>query len=137
MSTYKESFEAWDSYGFPWTEDRAKEVFKRYQGKNPPEDKEALFAGLPSVTETFRSLVKDMKEAGTETLLIDLRRNHGGNSLMSQILVYFLYGKAEILGHRDQETFRILLQAVREYNARGTQRGKSGLVDKRRLQSQT
>jgi hypothetical protein len=107
MSTYKESFEAWDSYGFPWTEDRAKEVFKRYQGKNPPEDKEALFAGLPSVTETFRSLVKDMKEAGTETLLIDLRRNHGGNSLMSQILVYFLYGKAEILGNRKEKATEI------------------------------
>ncbi|UCE42848.1 MAG: hypothetical protein JSV17_07840 [Candidatus Aminicenantes bacterium] len=107
MSTYKEAFEAWDSYGFPWTMDRAKQVFKRYQGKNPPKDKDALFAGLPSVTETFRSLVKDMKEAGTETLMIDLRRNQGGNSLMSQILVYYLYGKEELLGNRREKATEI------------------------------
>lgn len=107
MSTYREAFEAWDSYGFPWTLDRAKQVFKRYQGTNPPEDKAALFAGLPSVTETFRSLVKDMKRAGTETLLIDLRRNHGGNSLMSQILVYYLYGKEEITKNRKEKALEI------------------------------
>jgi hypothetical protein len=107
MSTYKEAFEAWDSYGFPWTMDRAQQVFKRYQGTQPPKDKDALFAGLPSVTETFRSLVKDMKDGGTETLLIDLRRNHGGNSLMSQILVYYLYGKAELLGNRKEKATEI------------------------------
>lgn len=107
MSTYREAFEAWDSYGFPWTLDRAKQVFKRYQGTGPPKEKEELFAGLPSVTETFRSLVKDMKQAGTETLMIDLRRNHGGNSLMSQILVYYLYGREELLENRKEKATEI------------------------------
>lgn len=107
MSTYREAFEAWDSYGFPWTVERAKQVFKRYQGTQAPKEKDALFAGLPSVTQTFRSLVKDMKEAGTETLLIDLRRNHGGNSLMSQILVYYLYGKEELRESREEKATEI------------------------------
>ncbi len=102
MSTYREAFESWDSYGFPWTEDRARQVFKRYQGKNPPKEKDILFAGLSSVTESFRSLVKDMKDSETETLLVDLRRNHGGNSLMSQILVYFLYGKEKLLDRKEK-----------------------------------
>ena len=38
-----------------------------------------------------------MKAAGTKRLLIDLRRNDGGNSFMSEILVYFLYGKQKLL----------------------------------------
>ena len=56
-----------------------------------------VLAATPSATEVFRQLVIDMKEAGTETLLIDLRRDHGGASLMSDILVYFLYGKDVLL----------------------------------------
>jgi hypothetical protein len=39
-----------------------------------------------------------MKEAGTRTLLVDLRQNSGGNSFMSNILVYFLFGKETLLG---------------------------------------
>ena len=54
---------------------------------------EATLAMIPSVTEIFREMVIDMEEAGTESLIIDLRRNEGGDSLMADILVYFLYGK--------------------------------------------
>lgn len=48
---------------------------------------------IPSATETFRNLVMEMKDAGTHTLIIDLRANGGGSSLLSDILIYFLYGK--------------------------------------------
>lgn len=48
---------------------------------------------IQSATETFRDLAIDMKAAGTDTLIIDLRKNGGGSSLMSDILIYFLYGK--------------------------------------------
>jgi hypothetical protein len=48
---------------------------------------------LPSATEMFRKLVIEMAEAGTETLVIDLRANGGGSSLLGDILIYFLYGK--------------------------------------------
>jgi hypothetical protein len=48
---------------------------------------------LRSATETFRSMVVDMEQAGTEALIIDLRDNRGGNSVMGDILTYFLYGK--------------------------------------------
>ena len=50
-------------------------------------------ARLPSATETFRALVIDMAAAGTESLIIDLRANGGGSSLMGDILIYMLYGK--------------------------------------------
>jgi hypothetical protein len=50
-------------------------------------------SSFPSATETFRSLVVEMRDRGTETLIIDLRQNGGGNYIMAPILVYFLYGK--------------------------------------------
>ena len=54
-------------------------------------------ARMPSATETFRDLVVEMKEAGTEALIIDLRDNDGGLSLMSDILLYYLYGKEDFM----------------------------------------
>jgi hypothetical protein len=50
-------------------------------------------SSAPSATETFRDLVIGMAEAGTRTLVVDLRHDGGGDSLMADILVYFLYGK--------------------------------------------
>jgi hypothetical protein len=58
---------------------------------------ETMRSGIPSATETFRSLAVDMKEAGTETLIVDLRHDEGGNSLMSDILLYFLYKKDALM----------------------------------------
>ncbi len=56
----------------------------------------------PYVTETFRDLAIDMSEEETETLIIDLRENGGGDSTMADILTYFLYGKDvldKVVGH--------------------------------------
>jgi hypothetical protein len=50
-------------------------------------------ARIPSATESFRSLVVEMKKRKTRTLIVDLRNNGGGNYMMAPILVYFLYGK--------------------------------------------
>jgi len=63
-------------------------------GQEVPED---VLAATPSATEVFRQLVIDMKDAGTRTLLVDLRNDLGGASLMADILVYFLYGKETLL----------------------------------------
>jgi hypothetical protein len=48
---------------------------------------------IPSATGTFRSLVVEMKKRNTQTLIVDLRNNGGGNYMMAPILVYFLHGK--------------------------------------------
>ncbi len=61
---------------------------------------EAYSATLPSVTETFSDMVVDMKKAGTETLIIDLRDNEGGHIIMADILLYFLYGKDGLMASR-------------------------------------
>jgi len=53
-------------------------------------DEELL--AIPSATETFREMVLAMEERETDTLIVDLRGNDGGDSLMSDILIYSLYG---------------------------------------------
>jgi hypothetical protein len=54
-------------------------------------------SSIPSATEVFRDLVVEMKEAETETLIIDLRDNQGGHSLMADILLYFLYDREDFM----------------------------------------
>jgi len=70
-----------------------REVLGRTGGRRPEDVSDEEWASTPSATDVFRQLVVDMKAAGTDTLLIDLRNNPGGASLMADILVYFLYGK--------------------------------------------
>jgi len=45
-----------------------------------------------SATDEFRDLVVRMAASESDTLVVDLRYNGGGHSLMADILVYFLYG---------------------------------------------
>jgi len=97
MMSYREAYELWNNLEFYNNNDRAGDIYRRYHGESPPDNINKTIAGLPSATEAFRSLVREMKEAGTKTLLIDLRRNDGGNSYMSEILVYFLYGREAFL----------------------------------------
>jgi len=79
--------------------DGARYFYRRYNERVAPEDKGELLQGIPSATETFTSLVIDMKRYGTKTLIIDLRRNVGGNSTLAHFLMYFLYGKDRLIEH--------------------------------------
>jgi len=97
MMSYREAYEWFHKMGMPWVKRGAGDVYRKFHGKEPPEEVEAIIAGLPAATETFTSLFKDMKEAGSRSLLVDLRKNQGGNSAMTQILMYFLYGKPTVL----------------------------------------
>ena len=94
--------------GFVWTfwdDDRSiaylrvdhmlyyREAYEIWQAAGSKDVSDEEVAAIPSATESFRDLVVAMKEAGTKTLIVDLRQNQGGHSLMADILVYFLYGR--------------------------------------------
>lgn len=100
MMHYREAAEMWHNMGVEQRESTGREAYRRFHGSGPPSDYEDVLAGIPSVTETFTALVTEMKEAGTELLMVDLRRNDGGNSYMSNVLVYFLYGE-DVLQSRE------------------------------------
>lgn len=92
MVNYREAIEHYKCMGLKMAESRAREVYKHFHGEEIPQDLDSVIAGIPAVTDTFRALAEEMKAAGTESLIVDLRNNQGGDSLMSDILVYFLYG---------------------------------------------
>ena len=104
LSTYREAFEAWRSFGITSRNEQARAVYQRYHGTPPPADPDSVIAGLPSATELFRAMVNDMKESETKNLLIDLTQNGGGSSLLSNILLYFLYGKETALAVKGHTT---------------------------------
>ncbi len=89
--------EMWESEG--QSRDISKElaaVYRQILKREAPADTAAALAGIPSAVETFRRLAEEMKEARTEALIIDLSQNQGGNSLMADILTYFLYGTQKL-----------------------------------------
>jgi len=96
MMRYREAFEVWRSTGFVVNlTDHLREVAQRASGQRAgpplPEGVDARIALVPSATETFGKLFSAMRDARTRALVVDLRRNAGGNSAMNLILGYFLY----------------------------------------------
>ena len=109
MQSYREMYEGWFANNPANAEQAIREMYRRIHQTDAPDDIKAAMAGIPSATETFRALVQEMREAGTRTLLVDLRINDGGNSTMYNILLYFLYGKEVLwrakLQHTEIERF--------------------------------
>jgi hypothetical protein len=97
MSGYREAFEMWADLGVTSHDDHAREVYRKYNGAEPPLDLAEVIKGIPSATELFKKMAVDMKESATENLLIDLRHNSGGNSMMYNYLIYVLYGRDKLL----------------------------------------
>jgi len=96
MFSYRENFEFFRAMGAPWVSIQAAKVYSQIYGKKPPENQDELIAAIPSATEVFRKMVIEMKQAATRKLIVDLRKNSGGNSLLANILVYFLFPEDEI-----------------------------------------
>jgi len=91
LTAYREMYES-ISESRSVTEE-LKVLYQRVNGKTAPSGFEELMAGIPSATDLFLELFTAMKTAGSRNLIIDLSKNGGGNSLMGDILTYFLYGK--------------------------------------------
>jgi hypothetical protein len=93
MSGYREGCEAWIGRGMSEGPDMARAAYQKFHGTEAPEKIEDVLAGIPSATDVFTDLAIAMKRSGTQNLIVDLRRNTGGNDLMANILLYFLFGR--------------------------------------------
>ena len=97
MSTYREMYEIWSKSGFNIRKS-AEWAYRRFHSDEPPDNLSELLAGIPSAANIFKSLVIEMKQADTEILLVDLRKNGGGTSFINDIFLYFLYGRGKKMG---------------------------------------
>jgi len=104
MRAYRELYEIHFALGVASTEERARSLYSQLHEGEPPRDRQELLAGLPSATETFQRLIDEMKAAGTENLIIDLRRNGGGVSFLADILIYMFFGEERLLETGSLET---------------------------------
>lgn len=92
LQGYRESFEVATAAGAEWVDDFAPAAYERHVGGDPPDDVGELVAALPSMTEALADLTDGMADAGTETLIVDLRDNPGGDSQFVFHLAYALSG---------------------------------------------
>jgi hypothetical protein len=107
MYAYRETFEMEMVLQGSLRRDLANYLYQRYNKTSPPAKTNTLLAGIPSATELCRELIITMKENQSENLIIDLRRNQGGNAFISTILFYFLYGKEELISFSDRKSIFI------------------------------
>jgi len=105
MFGYRENFELFRAMGANWVPLQASRVYEKFHQKKAPDNLDQLIAAIPSATETFRQMVEEMKKTDTKKLLVDLRKNGGGNFLMAYILAYFLFDQEEI--KRASDSFSI------------------------------
>ncbi len=113
MHTYRETFEMGVALGGERRRNLARRLYEQFNEKSAPMDFEEVIAGIPSATELFRELVHVMKETGTENLIIDLRRNEGGNAFISTMFYYFLYGKERMIDFSESKS--IFIKKYSEY----------------------
>ena len=96
LSDYRESFEAAMAAGAGRVDDLAPEAYERHVGGDPPEETADLVAELPSMADALLELVDAMADADTETLIVDVRDNPGGDSQFVFHLGYALAGFAGV-----------------------------------------
>ncbi len=107
MYTYRETFEMEMALQGSLRRGLANQLYRKFNDAPPPLSKKELVAGIPSATELFRELVEVMKRNQSENLIIDLRRNQGGNAFISTIFFYFIHGKEALISFSDKRSIII------------------------------
>jgi len=97
MDGYRERFEYLKAAGYQNIETEALEAYKRFNADEAPRAWDDLLAKIPSAGECFADMVRALKKQNSRNLIIDLRQNSGGSSIMSDILIYMLFGEQAAL----------------------------------------
>ncbi len=89
MRKYRENYESQLKSGA--SESFIRELLSR-QGIETNGGIEEIISVIPSASEAVIELLKAMGDKGIKDIVVDLQKNNGGNSYLSHILAYFLYG---------------------------------------------
>lgn len=116
LSDYRESLEAKRAASAGVAARQAERAYDRQVGDDPPDSVEETIAALPSMTGTVERMTAEMAEAGTETLVVDLRDNPGGDSQFVFHLAYALQGWDGVA--RATEGIRVVRRRSEAYRRR-------------------
>lgn len=92
MVAFREAHELFREIGLTEFAKAMNLEYQKYNDGKLPEELDTLIAGLPSATQLFQSLFKEMKNYSSEYLLVDLRNCQGGQDFIIFFLLYFLVG---------------------------------------------
>lgn len=101
LTAYREVLQAARERDAGYAESVARRAYRTHFDGEPPADLDAVAAELPSMVEAVIDLVEAMEAAGTESLVVDLRDNPGGDSRFVQYLGYALYGLDAVVDGAD------------------------------------
>ena len=93
LQSYRECLECAVMRGGDLTERMVERAYKLHVGDNRPADVDAAVAALPSMMETIHDATAAMAASNTETLIVDLRDNPGGDSRYVKYLAHALFGR--------------------------------------------
>lgn len=79
-------------YGRPSFKNELSSFYQYLLHKEMPKNEEEALAGIPSVAETFRAMLLEMKNTEAANLIIDLRGNGGGWTPIIYPTLYMLFG---------------------------------------------
>jgi hypothetical protein len=121
MTTFREMYEYFRANGMDRFEAWGRRIYQRFHPDTAvPVEYEDVIAGIPAASSVFCDLFKAMKAAQTRYLIVDLRDNQGGNSLMNQILTYYLVGFEKTVALlRTNGTVRKMSEFLASYSKEG------------------
>lgn len=88
----RENFEVTIRNGWDNAYGQLKDFYQSTLKKEMPADTIQALAGVPSFSEVFLQMLKDMKKNKSQVLIIDLRFNGGGWTPITLPALYMLYG---------------------------------------------
>lgn len=104
----RENYEVTLKNNWPGAYDDMKWFYKNTLKKEMPADTAKALAGIPSYSETFFHMLKEMKKHNSKTLIIDLRSNGGGWTPITLPSLYQLYGDRYLQTDMDTHFYRLL-----------------------------
>jgi hypothetical protein len=90
----REAFENMKAAGRTDLGDWLVSAYERFQGDVPPTDHDEAIRDFPSLIESVSQLLLEMHAEGSRDLIVDLRDNDGGFSIIGEPLLYQIYGRA-------------------------------------------
>lgn len=127
LSDYRESLEAKVAADADVAAELASQAYYRQVCGNQPDSIEETVAALPSMTETLEAMAEEMTAANTETLLVDLRDNPGGDSQFVFLLAYLLGGWEGVA--RAVEGVKVVKRRTKQYRQRYGDSGDGSAID--------
>lgn len=104
----RENFRFCIENGWDGSTEMMKSFYAYTLGKEMPADIETALQGIPSFSETFFSMLQEMKTNNSQTLIIDLRGNGGGWTPITLPSLYMLFGDDYLTTKMDVEFSRMV-----------------------------